>query len=393
MSEERPVVPIDGDCDPRFERVREAFSDNFRDGSEIGAAVCIHVEGRAVVDLWGGHRDRARSDPWQRDTLVNAYSVGKGILAILFTAIVEQGLIDLEARVADVWPEFGAAGKHDVTLRQLLSHQTGLPAVREVLPPDAIYDWDRMASALASQAPYWAPGSGHGYHVNTLGFLVGEVIRRATGLSVGEALAHYVAGPAECDFYYGLPRKLHRRAAEVVTYDEPLTNKDQWAVAFPPTGDPEHDAMIWHAYFNPAGASGIGTVNTTSWRDAAIPSTNGHASARGVAGIYSAYLDGGPAGGGWAGRTLRAEACRIQADGQDIILSRPSRFGLGFQLPQPERPIGPNAATFGHYGFGGSLGFGDPDGQVAFGYLLNCPGPRWQSDRNRHLIDALYDCL
>jgi CubicO group peptidase (beta-lactamase class C family) len=386
-------APIDGHCDPRFARVRDAFASNFADLEEVGAAISVRLGGRHVVDLWGGHRDERRQRPWTRDTLVNAYSVGKGVLAVLVAAMVEQGRIDLDAPVSALWPEFAAQDKGDVTIRSLLCHRAGLPAVRRRLPEQAMYDWDGMCRELAAQAPYWEPGSVHGYHVNTYGFLAGELIRRATGLGVGDALLRHVTGPLDADFFYGLPLSDHGRTAQVIAPDVALTDESQWATAFPPTGDADYDRMNWHCYFNPSGISGIGSVNTAAWRLATIPSTNGHGTARAVAAIYSAFLAGGPAGGGWAGPGVRAEVTAIHADGEDRVLRRHTRYGLGFQLAQPGRPLGPNAAAFGHYGYGGSLGFADPDAEMAFGYLMNRPGPRWQTPRTQRLIDAVYSCL
>jgi CubicO group peptidase (beta-lactamase class C family) len=181
--------------------------------------------------------------------------------------------------------------------------------------------------------------------------------------------------------------------ATVVAPQTLLTKEEEWARAFPPTGDAEHDRMVWHAYFNPSGLSGIGTVNTEAWRLAAIPSTNGHGTARAVASIYATLLGGGPPGAIWAGGALRAEARAIHADGEDRVLGRPTRHGLGFQLSQPGRPLGPNPGSFGHYGYGGSLGFADPEAGVAFGYLMNRPGDRWKTPRTQRLIDAVYACL
>jgi len=373
--------------------VRDAFAANFVDEDEIGAAVGIIVDGVTVVDLWGGHRDAERTQPWRRDTMVNAYSVGKGVLAVLALALVERGAIDLDGPVAGMWPEFSAHGKGDLTVRELLSHRAGLPAVRRRLAEDAMYDWDLMCGELAGQAPYWEPGTVHGYHVNTFGYLVGELVRRASGVDVREALARIVTGPLAAEFFFGLPHGLHARAATIVALQGRFTKKEEWALAFPPTGDAEHDHMIWHAYFNPSGLSGIGAVNTEAWRLAAIPSTNGHGTARAVASIYAAFLAGGPPGSAWAGSALRAEARAIHADGDDRVLGRPTRYGLGFQLSQPGRPLGPNPDSFGHYGYGGSLGFADPDAGIAFGYLMNRPGERWKTPRTQRLIDALYACL
>ncbi len=382
-----------GHCDERFAALREAFAGNFTDHDELGAAVHLRVDGRPVVDLWGGYRDAARTRAWEQDTLVNAYSVGKGILAVLTLKLIERGELDLEKCVSELWPEFGAAGKQDVTLRTLLAHQAGLPAVRRRLPDGAMYDWSLMCAELAGQQPYWEPGTAHGYHCNTFGYLVGEVIRRATGYDVGEALRHHVTGPLDADFYYGLPRRHHARVAEVAILNVPIRGPKDWAKAFPPTGDDEADHMIWHVYFNPSGISGMGTVNTEAWRLAQIPSTNGHGTARAVSAVYAALLHGGPDGERWVGPDLLAEALRIHSDGEDRVLGRPSRFGLAFQLAHPKRPLGPNPEAFGHFGYGGSLGFADPVARVAFGYLTNRPGARWQIPRARRLIDAVYESL
>jgi CubicO group peptidase (beta-lactamase class C family) len=388
-----PVSPIDGDCEPRFESVREALRRNFQEGSEWGCSVCVIVEGHVVVDLWGGFVDADAQRPWQRDTLVNAYSVGKGILAILALRCVEAGLLDLDATVDSIWPGFGTAGKDGLTVRGMLAHRAGLPGVRELLPPDAMYDWTLMCDALAAQEPFWEPGAAHGYHVNTQGFLVGELIRRVSGRGVGALLREWITGPIGADFYFGLPRSEHSRVSQAFVPQATLTTPEQWAKAFPPTGDAEHDTMIWRAYFNPSGISGLGTVNTAPWREAVIPSTNGHGNARGVAAVFAAYLAGKANGEVWAGESLRREAATVHSDGDDIVLGRPSRFGLGFQLPLPSRPLGPNAGAHGHYGYGGSLALADPEASLAFAYLTNRPGDRWQTPRTQALLDAVYASL
>ncbi len=393
----KETAPLDGDCDARFARVREAFAENFRLEDEIGAGLAVVVGGRRVVDLWGGHRDAARRLPWQRDTLVNAYSVGKGVTAMLLLGLVERGDLELDAPVVRWWPAFGAAGKQATTVRQLASHQGGLPAVRERLPGDAWRDWGRMCAALAGQRPYWEPGSAHGYHTNTFGFLVGELMRRASGVAIGDALAKVMAALDVDGFWFGLPASEHGRVAELVAPQAVLTEPAQWAKVFPPTGDEEHDFMVWHCYFNPTGFSGLASVNTPAWREAVIPSTNGHGTARGVAALYAALL--GPPGPGlpreipWPGRELLREGASVQVDGPDRVLGRPSRFGIGFQVTGPDRPLGRGERGFGHFGYGGSFGFADPDADLAFGYLMNRPGDRWQTTRTERLVDAVYDCL
>lgn len=387
--------PIGGTCDPHFEAVRVAFRDNFDQRNEVGGSVCVSLNGKGVVDLWGGHIDAGRSSPWQHDTLINTFSVGKGVLAALVLRLAELGRLDFDTRVSHYWPEFAAGGKGEITLRTLLSHQAGLPAVREHMPSGAMLDWDVMCGALGGQEPYWDPGTRHGYHVNTYGYLVGEVVRRATGVSVGAALEEYLTGPLEADFRFGIRGSDHSRIAEVAMPGGEamlLDGPEQWALYFPSTGDPDYDRMMWHAYFNPGGISGIGYVNSSAWREAEMPSTNGHGTARGVCAIYGALI-ADTDGRRIASPSLLEDATSIAADGPDMLLGKPSRFGLGFQLSQPTRRIGPSAATFGHYGYGGTIGFADPSTGVAFAYLMNRPGDRWQTPRTQALIEAVYESL
>jgi len=299
--------------DPAFVAVADAFRENFASRGERGAALCVIVDGRTVVDLWGG-------EGWGPDTLVNAFSVGKGLTAAVLGHAVERHGVELDAPARRWWPELTA----EATVAQLASHQAGLPAVADPLPERAVYDWGAMTAALAAQAPWWEPGTAHGYHVNTFGFLVGEVVRRATGRTVGAVLRE-LAGPLEADVHIGLPDAEHHR---VVPFRFPGTSE---FLAGEPTTD--HERMVRNTYFNPPALSGAGVVNTAAWRRAEVPSTNPHASARGVARFYAGVLDG---------RALSASTlavlCEPRVDGDDLILGRPSRFGVGFQLPQPERP-------------------------------------------------------
>ena len=208
------AVPIEGTCDARFASVREAFVTNFTERGDVGAAVAVSVGGRLVVDLWGGWADAARRRPWRRDTLVNVFSCSKGLSTVCALQLVERGLVDLDAPIARLWPAFAAAGKEGITLRQVLTHRAGLPAVRAPLPDGAMLDWPRMTAALAAQAPWWVPGEAHGYHVNTFGFLVGEVARRAGAMTLGAWLRTHVAAPLGADVHIGLPAAEHQRVAE-----------------------------------------------------------------------------------------------------------------------------------------------------------------------------------
>jgi CubicO group peptidase (beta-lactamase class C family) len=349
--------------DPAFAAVEEAFVENFASRGELGAAVCVIVDGRVVVDLWGG-------DGWGPDSLINAFSVGKGLTAAVLGHVMEQCDVGLDDPVTRWWPELDLG----LTVAQLASHQAGLPALRDPQPEHVMYDWDAICAALAAETPWWEPGTAHGYHTNTFGFLVGEVVRRASGRSVGTILRE-LAGPLGADVFIGLPDEEHAR---VVDFHFPSFGLGD----VEPTT--EQERMVMLGYVNPRGFSGHGTVNTPEWRRAEIPSTNGHASARGVARFYAGILEG---------RVLSpstiAELCAPQADGHDLVLERPSRFGSGFQLPQPERPFGTGPQAFGHFGAGGALGFADPDTGLAFGYVIGEMGPRWQNPRNRALLDAV----
>jgi CubicO group peptidase (beta-lactamase class C family) len=390
-------VVVSGTVDPAFEPMREAFAANFAptpgdedglgaDPGELGAALCVIVDGRVVVDLWGGWADLAGTRAWEADTLVNAYSIGKAVSAATVLAVVSDGALDLDAPVARVWPEFAAHGKGAITLRQLLSHQGGLPGVRRPVADDEVFDFPAVAAALAAQATWWEPGTAHGYHVNTLGHLVGEPVRRVTGDRFGAAVRDRVARPLGADVWIGLPREEHRRVAEV---DFVQHVPEEWR---PHAGDDDRSRMRRATYFNPEGLSGIGTVNLPRWREAEVPSTNLHASARGVAGVFASLADGSPAGGLLAG-SLVEEATTTASRGTDLVLDRESHFGLGMMLHLDSRPIGIGPGSFGHYGNGGSLGFGDRSARVGFGYVMNRPGDRWQVPRTRRLLDALGEVL
>jgi CubicO group peptidase (beta-lactamase class C family) len=401
-----------GSCDASFGQVREAFSANFAERAETGAAVCVIAQGRVVADLWGGWAGPAGSRPWQRNTLVNVFSAGKGLVAACAARLCSEGLLELDAPVGRYWPEFAATGKAGITVGQLLSHRAGLPAVRRRLPPRAMLDHGLMCAALAQQEPWWEPGTAHGYHANTFGFLVGELVRRAGGRTLGTMLREDIAGPLGADVHIGLPGRDHSRVAEFL-WPGPappeaeageLSRSDLSAAAGlggrPGRSDIEpgmlSDAqlMVYNAYFNPAGLSGAGLVNTGEWRRAEIPSANSHATARGLARVYAALASWGCLDGVRItdGATLKRFTAEWSC-GPDLVLNRPSRFGLGFQLTQPERPLGPGQASYGHFGAGGALGFCDPDAAIAFGYVTNSMGPRWQNPRNRALIDAVYASL
>jgi CubicO group peptidase (beta-lactamase class C family) len=386
---------VRGRCERGFEPVRRALAEILASGSEVGAALAVYLDGHPVLDLWGGHTDAGRTRPWERDTIVNLYSVGKAVTAVCALRLVEAGLLDLDAPVARYWPEFAQAGKARIPVRYLLTHQVGLPAVARPLPADAWNRWDLMTEALAAQAPWWEPGTGHGYLVNMQGFLVGEVVRRITERTLGAYLRETITGPAAIDFFIGFGPELDGRCAEVLPQPEsPEAAELRRQLSADPEGLDGLTLMRVNAYRNPPGISGIGVVNTRAWRAAEVPSTNGHGNARAVARLYAALAgDGAIDGVRVLSPEIVAHAAQPHVDGDDLMLQRHTRFGLGFQLTMPERPLGPSPHAFGHFGAGGSLGFADPDARVAFGYAMNQGRGGWQHKHIRHLIDLVYAAL
>jgi len=375
-------VPTGGFCAERFDAVRVAFADNFVEQGELGAAVCVIHRGEVVVDLHGGWADATRTRPWAADTITDFYSVGKGLLSLLLLRLVDRGEVGLDDPIASVWPEFAAGGKASATVRHALTHRAGVPAIRRHLNDDDLFDWSTMTGALAATEAWWPPGEQLAYHVNTFGHLVGELVRRIGGAGPGEALAA-LAGPLGADVHFRVPSDQQHRCADTV-----------WDEAFRiPAFDLDRleGLNLLHAlaHFNPPGYSSVGVMNTPRWRSLPLGSTSGHGTAAGVARIYSALLDDdrllSPA-------LLRA-ATTVQAVGHCPILDDELSYGLGFATTTDRRRLGPNPGAFGHYGTGGSLGFADPVDGIAFGYVMNHVIPRWQSTRNRALIDAVYRSL
>jgi CubicO group peptidase (beta-lactamase class C family) len=384
---------ITGWCDPAFAGLRAEFTANFRERGELGAAVCVTVRGAVVASLQGGRADPGQR-PWAPDTLVNVFSVGKGVTAACLARLTGAGLLDPDAAVTRYWPQFGTGGKQDVTVRQLVSHQAGLPALHEPMPAGSMLDFDRMVAALAAEQPWWQPGSGHGYHVNTFGFLAGQLIRAVTGLLPGEYLARELAGPLGADVHIGLRPQDEQRVADFRWGDGRADGPPAAAQPGAAQVDAAGAQMAVSAYANPPDFSGQGVVNSVAWRRAQVPSANAHASADGIARLYAALAAGGTLDGYAAvdGGALAA-AVEEQVYGEDLVLRRPSRFGLGFQLTHAERQLGSGPRCFGHFGAGGSVGFADPDARLAFGYVTSQMGPRWRNPRNKALMDAAYASL
>ena len=385
------TTPIGGWNEPRFNAVRDAFESNFTDRDEVGAAVAIYLNGEPVVDLWGGWYTPDREREWDRNTLVNVYSSTKGLVAFCAHRLVEEGKLDLDAPVAEYWPEFAAASKESIPVRWLLCHKAGLAAISQTLVQEDMYSWETMTDALAAQEPWWTPGEKHGYHAMTFGWLVGEVVRRIDGRSIGNYFREEFAAPLGLDAHIGTGPEFDARISTVI---EP-----QIAADFPPTsdlfGDPDSVgivAVINPPVFNPGGDA---VASQRAWRAAEIPAANGHATARALARIYGGAANEGEIDGihVLAPETL-AQGIEEQTNGPDTCIGINTRFGLGWALTAESTPYGPNRRAFGHPGAGGSLGYADLDAGIGFGYTMNRMGTEVAHDvRAAALIGALYESL
>lgn len=384
------LVEIKGTCDPRFARVKEIFAESFAAGADLGASVCVYWEGQPVVDLWAGFTDESRTKPWSKDSLVNVFSTTKGMTALCALRLVEEGLLDLDAPVARYWPEFAAAGKESLPVRFLLNHQAGLPAISAVMEPDALYDWTAMVEALAAQEPWWEPGTQHGYHAISFGFLVGELVRRITGRSLGTYFREELASPLGLDFHIGLPPELEDRVVALI--EGPVHESEGPNLMEAIFAEP--DGMLAKAFLNPP--IDPMAVNERAWRAAEIPAANGHGTAESLARIYSILSTGGELDGVHVLHPDMIERSRTEESyGLDAILPLISRFGVGFALPPAEEPTGPNPQAFGHAGMGGSYGQADPEYRMGFGYTMNLMHTgSWLVDpRPRAMLRGVYEAI
>ncbi|MFD6161084.1 serine hydrolase domain-containing protein [Nocardia sp. NPDC060256] len=387
-------MSIDGTVAPGFEAVRAAFAANFADQGDIGAAVCVYRDGQPVVDLWGGLADPDSGRPWERDTLQLVYSATKGVVAAATHLLVQRGQLDLDAPVAQYWPEFAAVGKAEIPVRWLLTHQAGLAAIDKPVPLAEALAWTPMVDALAAQTPNWTPGTDHGYHGRTYGYLVGEVIRRITGRTVGRFLAEEIAGPYGIDFFIGLPAAEQHRVSRLVFAPKPDLD------SVPDEMIPEEIRPMVAAMRDPQSLTNRAfqitdppdiDFNSPAVQAAEIPASNGIGTARGLARLY-ASLVGEVDGKRLLTPDTLAAAIREQTSGIDRVIMLPDRYATGFMLPIADLTLGgPN--SFGHPGRGGSLGYADPTRNIAFTYITNHIVEGALDLRARNLVDALETAL
>lgn len=394
----------DGLVKPGFERVAEAFTRNFDGKGEIGASVCLTVGGETVVDLWGGVADQKTNAPWTRDTVSIVFSCTKGATAICAHVLASRGKLDIDAPVAEMWPEFAQHGKERVTTRMMLDHSSAVPAVRARVKEDGPYDWHYMTGRLADEVPFWEPGTRNGYHGFTFGWTVGEMVRRASGKSLGTFFRDEIARPLGLDFWIGLPEEIEPRVAPIVPHVYKAADAVTPFMRDLATSKESIPALF---YFN-NGAWRSGGANSRAGHAAEIGAANGVTNARGLAGLYAPLAaDGSMRGGGKLvdAKTLARMGEVSMATHDDATLRIPTRFALGFMKSMDNRKRSMAAklwgedcdsvilgsAAFGHVGAGGSLGFADPVAGLSFGYTMNRMGPGLlMNERGQALVDAAY---
>jgi CubicO group peptidase (beta-lactamase class C family) len=353
-------TPLSGTCSARFDPLRELFAAKLESGEDLGASLVFNIDGEVVVDLWGGWADEARSVPWTENTITNVFSTTKSMTSLAALVLVDRGELDLDATVAKYWPEFAANGKAGIKVRQLLSHTSGVSGWEQPITLEEMYDWDKSTALLAAQAPWWEPGTASGYHALNYGHLIGEVIRRITGLRLGEFFAAHIAGPLGADFHIGLsPSEFHRIANVVPPPPLPALPNDS------PLLDP--NSVAFKSMSNPAMTPE--TTWTEGWRRADIGAANGHGNARSLARLQSTVACGGEVAGV---RLLSPQTIdrifEVQSHGIDLVIGIPSKWGLGYGLFPEGR-----GCAFG--GYGGSLVVIDADRRMTFAYVMNKMAP------------------
>lgn len=379
---QQPHLRVQGSADARFAPVRERFAAALADGSELGAAVAVVCAGELVVDLWGGLADETAGMPWSERTLVNLFSVTKGLTALCMLQALERGALTLEAPLARYWPACSGDGREAITVEQALSHRAGMIGFRaaERIDPELILDFDAFASRLVQEAPFWEPGSRHGYHARTFGHLLGAPLLGVTGRGIGGWLREEIAGPLALDLHIGLPESEHDRCARLAPARVRPPLPEPVATLLGAMADP--DSFTGAAFGNPA--TPRGQSNSAAFRSAEIPALNGHGTARDLARVHGDLASPRPS---LLSAEWREEAVGVRSDGDDPVLLRPTRFGLGFMLAREDLPLGGGPRAFGHPGAGGALAWSDPDCELGFAFVVNRlqPGVVAGSDLAREL--------
>jgi len=396
VSIETKAGKVEGVCDAKFTGVLDAFVANFEARGEVGASCAINVEGRPLVDLWGG-RKAPRGDPWDRDTISIIFSSTKGAMALCAHMLADRGQLDLDALVTKYWPEFGQNGKESATVSMLLDHSVGLPHVRAVPKPGAFNDYDHMVEIIAKEAPFWVPGTRNGYHAITMSWTVGEIVHRAAKKRMGRFFADEIAKALDLDFWIGLPEaQEHRVAPMIAAVPTPEAAQSRiFKKAMSDFNSPSHFFLRDFAAFEP---------NTREGRAAEIGAGNGVTNARGLAGLYAPLANGGTLNGvRMVGKDALARMSRVaMATHEDAMLLIPTRFALGYMKTMDNRALGGSdsasclltEAAFGHVGAGGSIGFADPECRMSFGYTMNQMGlGLLLNDRGQSLVDEAYKAL
>jgi len=383
-----------------FEGVRDAFDANFATGAEVGAAFSAYHRGEKVVDLWGGVADQATGRAWAEDSIILVFSTTKGVTAVCANRLAQEGKLDTDAPVVRYWPEFGRNGKEDITVAHLLSHQAGLAWVDGEMTAEEALSWEPVIEALENQHPAWAPGTQHGYHATTYGWLVGEVIRRIAGRSVGTYLRDEIAGPLGLDLWIGLPEHEEPRVAQLLSMIPEGISEDMLAS---PGDDPiaqmfsqflGPDTPLGKSLFAPGGALTDQAIwNTRPMRAAEVPSANGVTDARSLARLYAACIGEVDGIRVLSPEQLARATTQLTEGPNTVLLDLDIQFGLGFMLRSSLIALG-GPRSFGHFGAGGSVGWADPDAELAFGYVMNRMDIGLAGDqRSFSLINACYDAL
>ena len=385
---------------PGFEGVRDAFDKNFADGAEVGAAFSAYHRGQKVVDVWGGIADPASGRAWEEDTIIPVFSTTKGMTAICANQLAQQGRLDTDAPVATYWPEFAANGKADIPVSYLLSHQAGLAWIDGTMTAEEALSWDPVVEALANQAPAWEPGSQHGYHATTYGWLVGEVIRRVAERSVGTYLAEEVAGPLDLDLWIGLPEAEEHRVAMLISMIPAGISADDLA------GESENplvqmmqaflgpDTPLGKALFAPGGALADQDIwNSRAMHAAEVPAANGICDARSLARLYAATVGEVDGIRLLTPEQLAKATTQLTEGPNKVLMDMDIQFGLGFMLHAGMIPLG-GPKSFGHFGAGGSVGWADPEAELGFGYVMNRMDLGLAGDlRSFNLVNACYEAI